>query len=101
MPTFAQTDRFRRDFAKLTAEQKAVFRAAAARFVADLSSGTFRPGLRIRGVQGADGAFEMTWADDGWATFEYGPAEDGSAVRDGETHIVWRRIGTQDIIARS
>ena len=95
MPTFAQTDRFRRDFAKLTAEQKAVFRAAAARFVADLPSGRFRPGLRIKGVQGADGVFEMTWADDGRATFEYGPA-----VRDGETHIVWRRIGTHDTFAR-
>ena len=95
MPTFAQTDRFRRDFAKLTAEQKAVFRAAAARFVADLPSGRFRPGLRIKGVQSADGVFEMTWADDGRATFEYGPA-----VRDGETHVVWRRIGTHDVFAR-
>ena len=95
MPTFAQTDRFRRDFAKLTAEQKAVFRAAAARFVADLPSGRFRPGLRIKGVQGADGVFEMTWADDGRATFEYGPA-----VRDGETHVIWRRIGTHGIFAR-
>jgi len=95
MPTFAQTDRFRRDFAKLTAEQKAVFRAAAARFVADLPSGRFRPGLRIKGVQGADGVFEMTWADDGRATFEHGPA-----VRDGETHVIWRRIGTHGIFAR-
>jgi hypothetical protein len=100
MPTFSQTDRFRRDFANLTAEQKAVFRAAAARFVDDLQAERFRPGIRVKGVQGADGVFEMTWADDGWATFEYGPAEDGSVVREGETHIVWRRIGTQDIIAR-
>ena len=95
MPTFSQTDRFRRDVANLTAEQKAAFRAAAARFVDDLSSEGFRPGLRIRGGQGADGAFEMTWADDGRATFEYGPA-----VRDGETHVVWRRIGTHDVFAR-
>ena len=92
MPTFAQTDRFRRDFAKLTAAQKAAFRAAAAKFVADLPSGGFRPGLRVRGVQSAAGVFEMTWADDGRATFE-----DGSAVREGETHIVWRRTGTHDI----
>jgi len=35
----------------------------------------------------------MTGADDGRATFEY-----GSVVREGETHIVWRRIGTHDII---
>jgi len=95
MPTFAQTDRFRRDSAKLTATQKAAFRAAAARFVADLPSGSFRPGLRVKGVQGAEGVVEMTWADDGRATFEY-----GSAVREGETHIVRRRIGTHDIFTR-
>ena len=100
MPTFSQTDRFRRDFANLTGEQKAVFRAAAARFVDVLPSEGFRPGIRIKRVQGAEGVFEMTWADDGRATFEYGPAEDGSAVREADTHIVWRRIGTHDTFAR-
>ena len=95
MPTFAQTDRFRRDFANLTAEQKAAFQAAAAKFVVDLEAGSFRPGLRVRGVQGAAGVFEMAWADDGRATFEY-----ESGVRQGETHIVWRRIGTHDVFTR-
>jgi len=95
MPTFSQTDRFRRDFANLTTDQKAAFRAAAAKFVADLESGIFRPGLRVKGVQGAAGVFEMTWAHDGRATFEY-----GSTVREGETHIAWRRVGTHDIFAR-
>jgi hypothetical protein len=32
------------------------------------------PGLRVKGVQGAEGVFEMTWADDGRATFEHGSA---------------------------
>jgi hypothetical protein len=95
MPTFAEIDRFRRDFAALSAAHQAAFRAAAAKFVADLPSGRFRPGLRVKGVQGAPGVFEMTWADDGRATFEY-----GSAVREGETHIIWRRIGTHDIFTR-
>jgi hypothetical protein len=95
VPTFSQTDRFRQDFAGLTAAQRAAFRTAAAKFVADLPSGRFRPGLRVRGVQGAAGVFEMTWADDGRATFEY-----GHAVREGETHIVWRRIGTHEIFTR-
>ena len=95
MPTFAQTDRFRRDFAALSPGQQAAFRAAAAKFVADLPSGRFRLGLRVKGVQGAAGVFEMTWADDGRATFEY-----GSTVREGETHIVWRRIGTHEIFTR-
>ena len=95
MPTFSLTDRFRRDFAVLTAAEKAAFRAAAAKLAADLPSQSFRPGLRARGVQGAAGVFEMTWADDGRATFEY-----GSAVREGETHISWRRVGTHAIFAR-
>ena len=95
MPTFAQTDRFRRDFANLTAAQKAAFRVAAAKFVADLESGGFRPDLRVKGVQGGAGVFQMTWADDGRATFEY-----GSPVREGEAHIVWRRIGRHGILSR-
>jgi hypothetical protein len=95
MPTFAQTERFRRDFAGLTVTQKAAFRAAAAKFVADLPSGRFRAGLRVRGVQGAAGVFELTWADDGRATFAYGPP-----VLEGETHVIWRRIGTHEIFAR-
>ena len=55
MPTFAQTDRFRRDFSALSAlsaGQEAAFRAAVAKFVADLPSERFRPGLRVKGVQG-------------------------------------------------
>jgi hypothetical protein len=95
MPTFAQTDRFLRDLATLTVAQKAAFRAAVTTFVADLPSGRFRPGLRVKRVQGAAGVFELTWADDGRATFEYGPG-----VREGETHVVWRRIGTHDIFTR-
>jgi hypothetical protein len=95
VPTFSQTDRFQRDFAGLTAARKAAFRTAAAKFVTDLPSGRFRVRLRVRGVQGAAGVFELTWADDGRATFAY-----GHAVREGETHIIWRRIGTDEIFTR-
>ena len=35
----------------------------------------------------------MTWADDGRATFEY-----GEEVRAGHPHIIWRRVGTHDIL---
>jgi hypothetical protein len=52
----------------------------------------FRASLRIKGVQGHSGIFEMTWADDGRATFEHGPEQ-----IPGETHIIWRRIGGHDI----
>ena len=64
------------------------------KMVNDLRAGqSFRPSLRIKGVQGYPGIFEMTWAPDGQATFQY-----GAPVQPGETHIVWRRIGTHAIL---
>ncbi len=93
MPTYACTESFRRDFAALTPEQKAAFRRAIEHFVEDLPSGRFRKGLRVKGVRGARGIYEMTWAGDGRATFEYGPP-----VREGEVHVIWRRIGTHGIL---
>lgn len=49
----------------------------------------------MKGVQGASGVFEMTWASDGRATFSY-----GNTIMSGKPHIVWRRIGTHDIFKR-
>jgi hypothetical protein len=49
-------------------EQKGAFKRAVRKFVRDLPSGAFRKGLRVKGIQGAEGIFEMTWADDGRAT---------------------------------
>ena len=43
-------------------------------FIACLRSGRFEPGLRVTRVQGYPGVWEMTWAADGRATFEYGQA---------------------------
>jgi hypothetical protein len=65
------------------------------KFVADLGGGRFRRGLRVKAVQGAPGIFEMTWAGDGRATFQYGDER-----RPGHPHVIWRRIGTHDIFAR-
>ena len=61
-------------------------------FVVDLKAGRFRPGLRVKRVQATAGVWEMTWAPDGRATFEYGPE-----LRPGEPHVTWRRVGTHDI----
>ena len=36
--------------------------------------------------------FEMTWADDGRATFHY-----GEEIVSGHPHIVWRRVGSHEI----
>jgi hypothetical protein len=93
LPTYAWLDRFTADFDALTPAQQAAFLAAVKQFVEDLKAGTgFRNGLRVKGVKGATGIFEMTWADDGRATFQYGDP----ATQD-EPHIVWRRIGTHRI----
>ena len=93
MPTYAWLARFRADFERLTPTQQAAFLVAVGQFVEDVRSGRqFRKGLRVKGIQGASGIFEMTWADDGRATFEY-----GDEVIEGEPHVVWRRVGTHSI----
>lgn len=95
MPTFKTRPRFRKDFEALSAKEKERFRQAVVKFIEDLERGHgFRPGLRVRGIQGAPGIFEMTWADDGRATFEY-----GEPVRKDQVHIVWRRIGSHTIFS--
>jgi len=95
LPTFERLARFRRDFERLTPEQQRVFLGVVRQFVADLRSGRLRPGLRVKGVRAAPSVFEMTWASDGRATFSY-----GNAVRPGHVHIVWRRVGTHDILRK-
>jgi hypothetical protein len=96
VPTYAWLARFGADFDALSPKQQTAFLAAVTQFVEDLGRGReFRKGLRVKGVQGATGIFEMTWADDGRATFEY-----GEAVTVGEPHIVWRRVGTHTILNR-
>src|SRR5947207_1167987 len=93
MPTRRVLPSFWRDWDNLTAAEQRAFRRAIEHFVADLrAGGGFRPGLRVKRVQGHPGIWEMTWAPDGRATFQY-----GQEIRPGEAHIVWRRIGTHGI----
>lgn len=93
MPTFARAARFLADLKKLTPLQRQRFMATVlTEFVIDLKSGGFRPGLRVKRVMGTSSVWEMTWAPDGRATFEYGDEQ-----RPGQAHVVWRRVGTHDI----
>jgi hypothetical protein len=93
VPTFARTVRFLGDLAALTPEQRRRFELAVlTEFIIDLKGFGFRPGLRVKRVVGTAGVWEMTWAPDGRATFEY-----GEELRRGEPHVVWRRVGTHDI----
>jgi hypothetical protein len=92
-PTYARKPAFAREFVKLSDQQQRRFLTAVAAMVADLKAGRpFRPGLRVKNVQGWPGVWEMTWAPDGRATFEYGPE-----CRPGEPHVIWRRVGTHEI----
>ena len=93
MPTYAWLARFAKDFDSLSRQQQTAFLAAVTQFVEDLRAGRgFRKGLRVKGVRGAGGIFEMTWSDDGRATFQF-----GEEIVEGEPHVVWRRIGTHAI----
>jgi hypothetical protein len=94
VPTYEWVSRFRRDFEALSPDEQRAFVDAVRQFVEDMKAGgPFRPGLRVKGVRGARGVFEMTWAPDGRATFEY-----GDSIQDGEPHVIWRRVGTHDIL---
>jgi hypothetical protein len=64
-------------------------------FIAALrkSPPTFPSGLRVHRVQGAAGVWEITFAPDGRATFEYGPE-----LVSGEAHVVWRRVGDHGVL---
>ncbi len=93
MPTYGKTGRFIKDHAALSPEDRKRFKLAVEKFVGDLKAKRpFREGLRVKGVRGAEGIFEMTWADDGRATFEYGEEH-----VEGEPHVIWRRVGTHDV----
>jgi hypothetical protein len=94
VPTYERLARFDRDYAALSPDQQRAFRRALDRFVQDLQAGgPFRRGLLVKAVQRASGVFEMTWAPDGRATFHY-----GDPVRDGDVHVVWRRVGTHAVL---
>jgi len=87
------TPRFRRDLKALSPEQRARFeKVVCEEFVPDVDANRWRPGLRVKRVQGVSKVFEMTWAPDGRATWEF-----GAPIRDGVRHMIWRRVDTHDI----
>jgi hypothetical protein len=95
VPTHAERQRFLREYKRLTREQRTAFGAAVTLFVSGLAAREFDASLRIKRVKGQPGVWELSWAPDGRATFEYGVER-----RPGDPHIIWRRIGTHDVFRR-
>ena len=96
MPTYTMLPRFQKDLAQLSPDERERFRQAVEKFIEDLKRGKgFRPSLRVKGVKGTRGIYELTWSPDGRATFHY-----GDPIQEGEVHIVWRRVGTHSILAK-
>lgn len=84
---------FQKDWASLASAGRERFqRIVLGRFVPDLVAGSFRPGLRVKRVEGTPDVWEMTWAPDGRATWQYAP--DSAA----DPHVIWRRVGTHDVL---
>ncbi len=96
MPTYQLLPRFLRDHKSLTKRDADAFRQAVALFIAGLRQGTFDSRLRVKRVKSTADVWEMSWAPDGRATFQYGPE-----VVPGEPHIVWRRVGDHSVLARN
>ncbi len=101
MPTHVETSRFLREYDRLSLELQRRFRVALGIFIADLLAMEeglvrwfdFRPGLRVKKVQGAQDLYEMTWAPDGRALFRI-----EEEILTGKLHVVWERIGTHSIL---
>jgi hypothetical protein len=75
MPAFEALPRFERDWKGLSVQHQATFRKVVTEaFVPDLAvpDRPFRRGLRVKGVAAHPGVFEMTWDNDGRATFRCG-----------------------------
>ena len=94
MPSHERTRRFDRDLGDLTPAQRRRSASAFERFDADLAKGNFRFSLRVKRVGGTDSVFDMTWAADGRATFQYGDSQGVGA------HVIWRRIGAHKVFKR-
>jgi len=88
VPTYDWDPLFINEFNRLSKARQLLFRQTVQQMIADLRAArSFHPRLRVKGVQGAPGIYEMTWdMPDGRATFNFEKPR-----RAGEAHIHWRR----------
>lgn len=97
---YERTEHFKRDYRRLSPGEKEEFkRVVLEHFVPAVEQHVEEPGtgwpprLRVKGVEGAPGVWEMTWSftdPDGRATFEW-------VKINAEPGIRWRRVGSHSI----
>ncbi|HJS93916.1 MAG TPA: hypothetical protein VJ741_06610 [Solirubrobacteraceae bacterium] len=94
-PTFERLAQFKRDYAKLTQSERQLFRAAAKRFVSPLSTTPpSDPGaVQLRELGDHPGFYELRFGDDTRAIYTF-----GQAVRPGQPHVIWCRVGNTDTL---
>lgn len=93
MPTHDEVPTFWRDWSQLTPAQRERFLAAMREMVEDLKARQpFRASLRIKRFKSLPDVYEMSWANDGRALFQF-----GTSPHPGDTHITWLRVGTHSI----
>ena len=97
---FETTPQFLNDLRRLRREHRSLFNSR----IADFNMGcerylqtrlvrSWRSSLRVARMTGTEQVWEMTWSfrgPDGRATFQF-------VERDGDTVVLWRRIGTHQI----
>ncbi|MBF5082334.1 hypothetical protein [Quadrisphaera sp. INWT6] len=98
---YERTPRFDADFKALSPEHQRMFReavpdfaAACDAYVATGGQYTWPRKLRVAPMKHAPGIWEMTWSfasPDGRATFAF------TTTADGETRLLWRRVGYHGI----
>jgi len=94
-PTFDRLAQFKRDYAKLTRPQRESFRVAVKKFVAPFSTtppGDFGEPL-VRELTEHPGYYELRFAADTRAIYTF-----GQAIRRGQPHVVWCRVGSNDAL---
>jgi hypothetical protein len=94
MPTFERLPRYKREYQHLSPDKQEAFKVAVLQWADDLKNHRVQPNdPRVEGIKGARGIFEFRWATDGRATFEWGQEQ-----IPGEAHVVWRRVGTHEVL---
>jgi hypothetical protein len=96
VPTYETLPRFLRDHRSLRKDQAEAFERALELFIAGLRRGRFDQRLRVKRVKSTADVWEMSWAPDGRATFQY-----GDEMVPGEPHIIWRRVGDHSVLDRN